>query len=895
MFHSRSPIRIVIVALALLTAVPMFGQTRFGPASGGTISGTVRNASGDAMPGATITVINQETGVTRVGRSGANGAYSVTGLGPGLYAVSADLPGIGKATERNRRLTADGTLTVDLTLEVRVAEEITVTASKREETIHNTPFSVAAPTEEVLRGRGVENVEQVAANVASFTVQNLGPGQSQIAIRGVSSGQIARDQPGVKESVGVYLDESVISLSLFTPDLDLFDISRVEVLRGSQGTLFGSGSLGGTVRYITNQPELGASRFFGELAGSTISGGNQGGNVKAGFNAPLGERAALRVVGYYDRLAGWMDAVQPDLSVKKNVNTGDRTGVRASVEIAPSDQLTITPRFVYQKVKMDGWNRIDIFNILANPYTTTRPAVTLGDSKLFTQIDEPFNDKFWLGDLNVKYNFGDVVLTSITSYTHRDIDVLRDATALTASITGGSIGLPANIYTLNAPLDDHTKAKVWTEELRLSGGQDRFLWLFGGFYADSKRDYGQNLLVSGFEDTAAADGLPPSTWGPMGTRGLRAPKDSLFFSDLHYHLKQYAAFAEATFAATDRLKLTGGLRYYHFDENKDQIFDGIFAQDNTGVSLLSQPGSTSANGVAPRLIATYKVSDATNLNAQIAKGFRLGGINDPLNAPLCTPQDLVTFSGRNSWKDETAWNYEIGSKSRIMGGRGSINVSAFYVDIRDLQVTVTAGSCSSRLIFNVPKARSAGAELELGLAPNNHFDFDVSAGYNDSTLRSTVTSTDAMGHVSVVSGIQSGERLPSVPKFQAALAATYQQPITPEFNGYLTGTYTHVGSRFTQVGDDQLGILNLNSFAPHTIGGPLTQSTFHYNPELPAYDIVNLRLGVRHANWDVALFANNLTDERAFLALDRERGTRARIGYLTNQPRTIGISSRVDF
>src|SRR4029077_6360891 len=118
---------------------------------------------------------------------------------------------------------------------------------------------IAAPTEEVLRERGVENLEDVAANVAGFSVQNLGPGQSQVAIRGVSSGQIARDQPGVKESVGSYLDESVISLSLFTPDLDLFDMTRVEVLRGPQGTLFGSGWVGGTIRYITNQPFLGQS------------------------------------------------------------------------------------------------------------------------------------------------------------------------------------------------------------------------------------------------------------------------------------------------------------------------------------------------------------------------------------------------------------------------------------------------------------------------------------------------------------------------------------------------------------------------------------------------------------------------------------------------------------
>jgi iron complex outermembrane recepter protein len=884
MFPSRIRTLIVYAALLSFSLLPLAAQ-----AQEASVVGVVRNASGDSMPGATVTISNQSTGVTRVVASGPNGAYEATGLPPGLYSVSADLPGFGKVTRRDQRLAPGERLTLDFVLELRVTEDVTVTAMKREETVHETPFSVAAPTEEILRDRGIDDIEEVAANVAGFSVQNLGPGQSQIAIRGVSSGQIARDQPGVKESVGVYLDESVISMSLFTPDLDLFDVSRVEVLRGSQGTLFGSGSLGGTVRYITNPPELGATRFFGELTGSTLSEGDQGGSVKAGVNAALGERAALRIVGYYDRLAGWMDAVQPDLSVNEDVNTGDRTGVRAAVQIAPTDNLTITPRFLYQKVEMDGWNRIDVYNILANPFTTTRPKVTLGDRKLFTQIDEPFTDEFLLGDLNVRYDFGGVALTSITSYTDRDILVVRDAGALTSSITGGSISQPENVYTLDSPLDDATKAKAWTQEVRLSGEQGPLRWLAGGFYADSKRDYNQNLLVAGFEELT-----------DISTQGLRAPRNSLFWSDLHYDLTQWAAFGEATWAATDRLSLTGGLRYYSFEEDKEQIFDGIFAHDNTGTAIVSQPGSTSADGVAPRFIAKYKVTEATNLNAQIAKGFRLGGINDPLNIPLCTARDLVTFSGRESWDDETAWNYELGSKSLLMGGRGSFNVTAFYVDIKDLQVSVTAGTCSSRLVFNVPKARSVGGELEFALAPSDRFDFALSAGYNDSELRSTLTSTDDDGVVTVVSGIEEGRRLPSVPKFQAAAAATYQQPISPGFQGYLTATYNHVGSRFTQVGDEDLGVVDLLAIEKEedggtTIGGPLTQNTFTFDPKLPAYDIVNLRLGVRHANWDIALFANNLTDERAFLALDRERGLLARVGFLTNQPRTIGITTRVDF
>jgi iron complex outermembrane recepter protein len=140
-------------------------------------------------------------------------------------------------------------------------------------------------------------------------------------------------------------------------------------------------------------------------------------------------------------------------------------------KIAPNDRFSITPRIVYQRVDMAGWNRIDDFNILANPFTTTRPAVTPGDRKQFTQLQEDFTDDVVLGDVQINYSFGDVALTSITSYTYRDILVIRDATALTGSITGGSIGLPEPVYTLDAPLDDATTAKVWTEELRVSGGR----------------------------------------------------------------------------------------------------------------------------------------------------------------------------------------------------------------------------------------------------------------------------------------------------------------------------------------------------------------------------------------------------------------------------------------
>src|SRR5687767_13087029 len=144
-----------------------------------------------------------------------------------------------------------------------------------------------------------------------------------------------------------------MSLSLFTPDVDLFDVNRVEVLRGPQGTLFGSGSASGTIRYITNQPEIGVTKWFGEVGAYTINDGKQGGSAKLGVNAPLGDKAAFRAAGYFNRLGGWIDAVTPDLSIDEDVNTGTRAGGRASVRFAPSDRLSITPRLVYQKVKMD--------------------------------------------------------------------------------------------------------------------------------------------------------------------------------------------------------------------------------------------------------------------------------------------------------------------------------------------------------------------------------------------------------------------------------------------------------------------------------------------------------------------------------------------------------------
>jgi iron complex outermembrane receptor protein len=201
------------------------------------------------------------------------------------------------------------------------------------------------------------------------------------------------------------------------------------------------------------------------------------------------------------------------------------------------------------------------------------------------------------------------------------------------------------------------------------------------------------------------------------------------------------------------------------------------------------------------------------------------------------------------------------------------------------------------VVFNVPSAHSTGLELELAMQANEYVDFAVSASFMDAELDSTVTSTKSDGSTVVVGGIEDGNRLATVAETQGAAAANFVWPTDGVWEGYMNAIVQYIGDRYTQIGDqaEGFGTVNLLSFGANTIGGPLTQSTFTFNPLLPSYTVGNVRVGMRNDRWDVALYINNVTDELAYLALDQERGTRARVGYLVNQPRTFGVTARVSF
>jgi len=768
----------------------------------------------------------------------------------------------------------------------KVLATIIVTAQKRETALQDVPFSVAAAGEEQIRNSGSDNIVDLSRNFAGLTITDLGPGQSQVAIRGISAGQVVRDQPGVKESVGVYLDESAISVALFTPDLDLFDLERFEVLRGPQGTLFGAGSSAGTVRYITRQPRLREFEGAVEVGGYTGTDTDWGGSLKGMINVPMGETTALRVVGYYNELAGFIDSVYPGRAVREDVNSGEKSGARVALLFQPSENISITPRIVYQKLQTDGYPRIDAYNILGNPYTTTQPPVNPGERGQVTQLREGIDDEITLADLTMEFGLGGVTLTSVSSYTDRDLTVLRDASQLTGSVTlslddSRNIVTPADVR-LNSPLYDVTSLKAFSQELRLaSDGGGAFEWLVGAFYQDIDRDYGQNLPTPGYDALLVRLGLPTSA-------SFNAPPDTPYYSKVPYSFRQYAAFGEGTLHFNEHWNLTGGLRYYDFKEDRTLTFAGVFAD----VGYTNQRGSTDSDGFSPRVILSFEPNEDVLLTAQVARGFRLGGINDPLNVTLCSEQDLVIYSGQPTFADEKVLNYELGAKTLLADRKVTLNASVFYSDIDDLQVIADAGSCSSRIVLNA-QAEALGAEVELYARPDEHWDFGVSATYVQAEI--TESRLDALG--TPIAGIRDGNRLPTSPEFQAAASATYSWPFTTSLDGFVNLTYQHVGSSYTQLADQEpptgcVGCPGAPAFFP--FGDP-TISQFTFDPELPSYDLANLRFGVKSEMWEAAAFVNNLSDERAFLSLDRERGFRARVGYLTNMPRTYGVSLRLNF
>ncbi len=548
---------------------------------------------------------------------------------------------------------------------------------------------------------------------------------------------------------------------------------------------------------------------------------------------------------------------------------------------------------IHQKIDVNGFNRQDNYNFYYSPLASATNVIP--ERTQYLKLREGFEDSTTLADLTMNLEFSDFAqLTSVTSYIDRDILVSRDASALTGSVYvsfAGDAPAAAGGATTNSNLHDTTSLKQWSQELRLSStGNGPLQWVIGGFYSNVDRVYAQRLPTPGSDAYSQLFLNTQSGTPPVSATYNGFPANSPYNADIPYQIEQFALFGEASYKL-GQFKLTAGGRYYDFNETRDFISGGIFSNGDT-----FRGDKTGSNGFTPRFIASYEVNNNVTVNLQASKGFRLGGVNDPLNIPLCsggaTGADAVTYGGRPTYKDETLWNYEAGVKAST--GGLTFNAAVFYNDIKNLQVTADAGSCSSRVVFNVPKAHSMGLEMELSARPLQGLELSLNGSVIDAKFDSSVE--DAGGNV--IAGMRDGNRLPTVPKFQMAATGTYTTQVSDGLDWSATASFQHVGNRYTQPGDQEAGAGAFsNSLWYNLANNTYGSGAYNFGSYLlPNYNLVNLSTGL---SWDsglsVTVYVNNLFDENPLLSLDRERGGRARIGYNIGSPRKVGMTVRQTF
>jgi outer membrane receptor protein involved in Fe transport len=349
-------------------------------------------------------------------------------------------------------------------------------------------------------------------------------------------------------------------------------------------------------------------------------------------------------------------------------------------------------------------------------------------------------------------------------------------------------------------------------------------------------------------------------------------------------LRQVALFGEATYTLLDRLDLTAGLRWYDWEEDKTFKSGGPFSNG----AAQNQDITVSSDGFSPRFMVSYDATDNVIVNGQISRGFRLGGVNDPLNQPLCKDA-YDTYRVYQEFEDETLWNYEVGFKSSFENV--TLNGSVFYTDIENLGVNVDAGDCSSRVAISVPESHTVGAELELSIQPTRSLLVAFAGSYVEAEFDSTIRTADGSA---VVEGIEKGNRIPSVPDWQLSGSATYTLPgLLSAEESYLSASWQFVGDSITQPSDqvEDAGVFQHN--LPYA-GIPANQTT-EVDLLLDSYHLLNLSAGLVYDNIEFTAYVKNLTDENVELSFDRERGGRARLAYRVGQPRTFGVVTRMRF
>ena len=745
------------------------------------------------------------------------------------------------------------------------SEEITVTAQKRTENVRKVPVSVTVLSGRQLRAQHITNFASLTQAVPNLSYSSqAGEGLSTLEMRGIAS------QAGTA-TVALYLDDvSLTTRNLYTEgtaEPRFLDISRVEVLRGPQSTLYGASALGGTLKYISNPVDMTkyTGNLFSELSGTyhgTVNWDEQG-----VVNIPLIDNVlALRLAGETGTDGGYINNINPaDGSViKSNINSNAWNVVRGVLEWKPNDWLTVTPSVFFQR-----YNSRDVdAAYLALPNDQTPKVVA-----------EPGKDSLIVPALTLDADLGFAALIAVTGNYERQFNRTLDSTvydnlslyicdpldqALTCTDNNGNPvynapkGLYGSLFNLPSETYYNNTVRQWSEEIRLVSkpyvpgeGQLPFTWIAGLYYSDEHTVATDNEFVNGANAVFNKYGVSPSdpTVISGGFPGAIV-NDQVYSGLTAYDTAQYAVFGEGTYYPLTNVRLTAGARYqYSRDAERT---DQFFFYDYGSPGLDTELGHFYA--FLPKFAAGWDVNPENTINANISKGFRLGSENrriayipDQANAFGTPSYDLNQLGLHNSasnYGPDKLWNYEIGDKARFFGGRLLVNADVFYIDWSDIQTLVPLVSSGDSFETNAGAATSYGIEWEI----RGRVTDGLTLGFSGSALKATLTDgVDVNGNR--VDGTFAGEKVPGVPDYNLNMDAKQTFQLNDATEGFFSITIPWVGESHGNV----------------IAGDPATGLAANPDYKRPSYVTLDLSTGIDWGRWEFTLFGKNLTNNNKII------------------------------
>jgi outer membrane receptor protein involved in Fe transport len=718
-------------------------------------------------------------------------------------AITAALLGAPLAHAQNAPPDQNTTKSTENSGTVTTLGTIVVTANRRSETLQKVPMAVSALTYHDIERQHLQDFSDYAASVPGLGAISLGPGMTELSIRGIASGS---QQPSA--SVGVYVDEtpfgssSVFAIgSALTPDLDPADVERIEVLRGPQGTLYGAGALGGVIRFITIPPDT--ENYSGrlQLGGTGVDGGGNGFDVHGMVNLPLvKDKLAIRANVYDETDPGFVDDAGRG---KTDVNESKIKGGRVSLLWTPTDKTSLRVTALAQNLNAAGSATVALDpDTLQSVYGDLQQRnATLGG--------DVFAGRYRLYNVTFNSDFGWAKLMSSSSYSTLDAVSYTDATSLLY------LGPQANgqpYGTLEKATIPQTKV---TQEFRLSSPKSQTVeWLGGVFWTRETGDNAQDIYASDYYS-----GTPqPSPFGiPIG--GDLQPST----------YEAYAAYGSITWHVTDRFDVEAGLRYSHDKQHYTEIGYGLLFGGVPPTVLLDKRSSDSSTTFS--LTPTFHINDNNMLYARVASGFLPGG---PNIVPIGVPNVPATFSPTK------LTNYELGLKSTSPDDRLMVDLSAYYIDWTKIPLTTFENNFT--FLTSGGQAQSKGIEATISWIPAPGLKLSTNASYNDATL-----TKDAP----YPSNGKRGDPLPYAPRFTLGLNGDYDFALGGGWHGYVGASYQYVDERST----DFAFSYPIPGMLP-----PLPSS-----PTIPGYHTINLRAGMNRGPWNIDVYIKNLTNQRGIV------------------------------